>query len=129
MDYTVLEKSPLFAGIPAVELRELLETTPHHIQCYDKGETIFHLMDPATQIGIILEGRLLAVDPGKENREEQSAYSRICFQMGNAYECLNVSRPSLHRELRKLEEAGIITYAPPMITINDREALQDVLCQ
>ena len=88
MDYTVLEKSPLFAGIPAVELRELLETTPHHIQCYDKGETIFHLMDPATQIGIILEGRLLAVDPGKENREEQSAYSRICFQMGNAYECL-----------------------------------------
>ena len=60
MDYTVLEKSPLFAGIPAVELRELLETTPHHIQCYDKGETIFHLMEPATRIGIILEGRIEA---------------------------------------------------------------------
>ena len=60
MDYTVLEKSPLFTGIPAAELRELLEITPHHIQCYDKGETIFHLMDPATQIGIILEGRVEA---------------------------------------------------------------------
>ena len=31
MDYTVLEKSPLFTGIPAAELRELLEITPHHI--------------------------------------------------------------------------------------------------
>ena len=60
MEYTVLENSPLFAGIPAVELRELLETTPHHIQCYDKGETIFHLMEPATRIGIILEGRVEA---------------------------------------------------------------------
>ena len=40
---------------------------------------------------------------------------------------MNVSRPSLHRELRKLEEAGIITYTPHMITIIDREALQDVL--
>ena len=30
---------------------------------------------------------------------------------------MNVSRPSLHRELRKLEEAGIIAYVPPMITI------------
>ena len=93
MDYTVLEKSPLFTGIPAAELRELLEITPHHIQCYDKGETIFHLMDPATQIGIILEGRLLAVDPGKENREEQSAYSRICFQMGYADECFEAVAP------------------------------------
>ena len=42
---------------------------------------------------------------------------------------MNVSRPSLHRELRKLEEAGIITYAPPMITIIDADALQDVLSQ
>ena len=42
---------------------------------------------------------------------------------------MNVSRPSLHRELRKLEGAGIITYAPPMITVIDRDALQDVLSQ
>jgi Mn-dependent DtxR family transcriptional regulator len=42
---------------------------------------------------------------------------------------MNVSRPSLHRELRKLEEAGIIAYVPPMITIIDADALQDVLSQ
>ena len=60
MDYSVLEKSPLFSGIPAAELRELLETTPHHIQCYDKGEMVFQLMEPATRIGIILEGRVEA---------------------------------------------------------------------
>ena len=33
MDYSVLEKSTLFAGIPAKELRDDLETVPHHIQC------------------------------------------------------------------------------------------------
>ena len=60
MDYSVLEKSTLFSGVPASELREALETTPHHIQCYDKGEIIFHLMEPATKIGIILEGRVEA---------------------------------------------------------------------
>ena len=42
---------------------------------------------------------------------------------------MNVSRPSLHRELRKLEESGIITYAPPMITIIDTDSLQNVLSQ
>ena len=40
---------------------------------------------------------------------------------------MNVSRPSLHRELAKLEAAGIISYAPPVIGILDAAALQDVL--
>ena len=224
MDYTVLEKSPLFTGIPAAELRELLEITPHHIQCYDKGETVFHLMDPATQIGIILEGRVEAQkafpngsqvnvsvrNPGEmigpaavfsksqtypcdivsldpvtvmmfrrddvlllmqkdlrilenftteiasatyllQQRLELFSYSgiaqkaafwlliqarktgkdnvRIPGSVSKWAMLMNVSRPSLHRELRKLEEAGIITYAPPMITIIDTDALQDVLSQ
>ena len=42
---------------------------------------------------------------------------------------MNVSRPSLHRELKKLEESDIIAYVPPMITIIDADALQDVLSQ
>lgn len=40
---------------------------------------------------------------------------------------MNVSRPSLHRELAKLEAAGVISYAPPFIDILDAAALQDVL--
>ena len=40
MDYTILEKSALFSGIPAKELCNVLNTVPHHIQRYDKGETI-----------------------------------------------------------------------------------------
>ena len=58
MDYSVLEKSILFSGVPAAELRAALEETPHHIQCCDKGEVLFHLMEPATRIGILLEGRV-----------------------------------------------------------------------
>ena len=60
MNYSVLEKSILFSRVPAAELRAALEETPHHIQCYDKGEIIFHLMEPATRIGIIMEGRVEA---------------------------------------------------------------------
>ena len=32
MDYSVLEKSTLFQGVPAKDLRVYLEETPHHIQ-------------------------------------------------------------------------------------------------
>ncbi len=60
MDYSVLEKSDLFSGISAADLRVVLEEIPHHIQCYDRGETIFHLWEEATRIGIILEGRVEA---------------------------------------------------------------------
>ena len=63
MDYSVLEKSVLFHGIPAKDLRETLESVPHHIQCYDKGETIFRLMETANHLGIILEGRAEAQKP------------------------------------------------------------------
>lgn len=40
---------------------------------------------------------------------------------------MNVSRPSLHRELKKLEEQGIVRYRPPMIEILDSDALQAML--
>ena len=42
---------------------------------------------------------------------------------------MNVSRPSLHRELKKLEAERIISYAPPVIDILDSERLQMVLSQ
>ena len=42
MDYSVLEKSSLLSGLSAKALRSVLEDVSHHIQCYDKGETVFH---------------------------------------------------------------------------------------
>ena len=63
MDYTVLENSALFSGIPAKELCNDLNTVPHHIQRYDKGETVFHLMENANRIGIILEGNAQVQKP------------------------------------------------------------------
>ncbi len=44
-------------------------------------------------------------------------------------ELMNVSRPSLHRELRRLDEQGLISYAPPLITILDADALEAMLGQ
>ena len=224
MDYSVLEKSTLFSGVPAAELRTALEETPHHIQCYDKGEIIFHLMEPATRIGIILEGRVEAQKsfpngsqvnvsirvPGDmigpaavfsksqrypcdivslepvtvmmfrkddllnlmqknvrilenftaeiasatymlQQRIELFSYNgiaqkaafwlltqarqtgedkvRIPGSVSNWAMLMNVSRPSLHRELKRMEEGCIISYTPPLITIIDAVGLQDMLGQ
>ena len=40
---------------------------------------------------------------------------------------MNVSRPSLHRELKKLEEEGIVSYSSGVVKILDADGLQEVL--
>ena len=222
MDYSVLETSSLFAGIPAKELRDDLEKTPHHIQCYDKGETIFFLMEEASRIGIVLEGRVqaqktfrngsqvnvslrgpgeligpaavfstnktypcdvVAVEPATvmmfrredllalmqkdirilenlmteiasatymlQQRLELMSYNgiaqkaafwlltqarqtgkneiRIPDSVSKWAMMMNVSRPSLHRELKQLESQSIISYRSSTIHILDSNALQEVL--
>ena len=222
MEYSVLEKSILFTGIPADELRETLTTVPHRIQSYDKGETIFYSMEDATRIGLILDGSVQAqklfpngsqINVSVRKRGEMIGPA-AAFARNQKYPCdivsleestimmfsredvlllmqkdirimrnlmaelatasymlqqrlellsysgiaqkaafylliksrqsgkteikipgsvtswamsMNVSRPSLHRELRKLEAEGIISYKPPIIQINDFEALEEVL--
>ena len=222
MDDSVLENSTLFRGVPAKDLRAYLEETPHHIQCYDKEETIFHLMDPASRIGIILEGRvevqksfpngsqvnvsvripgeligpaavfsktqrypcdIVALEPTtlmmfrkedllslmqKEIRILQNFTTEIAsatYMLQQRLELLsysgiaqkaafwllmqirqtgkttvnipdsiskwammmNVSRPSLHREIKKLEEEGIIRYTGKTIEVLNPDELQSVL--
>ena len=224
MDFTVLEKSVLFHGIPAKELQEHLTSVPHHIRHYEKDETIFHLMETADRIGIILEGRAEAQksfpngsqvnvsirQPGEmigaaaafsnahtfpcdimaivpvtllvfrkedllqlmqkdvrilenftreiasatymlQQRLELLSYSGIAQKaayylllqrrktgtgkipipdsMTKWALLLNVSRPSLHRELKRLESQKIIRLAPHLVEILDAKALQDVLAR
>lgn len=222
MDYSVLEGSTLFQGLTAAELRDALEKAPHHIQCYDKGEIIFHMMEPARYAGVVLEGRVEAQKPFP-NGSQINVSVRLpgemigpaaVFSRGQKYPCditaidsvtvmmfrkedmlkllqanirilenftreiatatymlqqrlellsysgtaqkaafwllmqarqsgisrvhipksiskwamlMNVSRPSLHRELKRLEEKHIISYAPPVIEILDTKALQAIL--
>lgn len=224
MDYSVLEKSILFSGVPAAKLRAALEETPHHIQCYDRGEILFHLMEPATRVGIILEGRVEAQKsfpngsqvnvsirmPGEmigpaavfsksqrfpcdivslepvtvmifrkddllklmqknvrilenfttevasatymlQQRLELLSYNgiaqkaafwlltqarqtgenkvRIPGSVSKWAMLMNVSRPSLHRELKRMENEGIISYNSPDIDILNPDKLQEVLGQ
>lgn len=42
---------------------------------------------------------------------------------------MNVSRPSLHRELKDMESQGLIRYAPPVIEILDEAGLKGILAQ
>ncbi len=222
MDYSVLEKSTLFSGVPAKELRDDLEAVPHHVQCYDKGEAVFHLMEDANRIGLIIEGRVQAQkpfpngsqinvsvrNPGEmigaaavfsrsqqypcdvvtlepvtimmfrsedillllqkdlrimknfmtelatatymlQQRVELLSYDGIAQKaafylliqarqsgqkvvgipdsVSNWAMVMNVSRSSLHRELKKMETNGIIRYSPPVIEILDPNALRNML--
>ena len=222
MNYTMLEKSALFSGVPTEDLFDDLNSVPYHIQCYDKGETVFHLMEDANQIGFILEGNVqvqklfpngsqinvsvrkageligpaavfsrnqkypcdvVALESATilfflkedillllqkdlrimknfmtelatasfmlQQRLELMSYSGIAQKaafylliqarqsgkkvitipgsVSNWAMIMNVSRSSLHRELKKLETDGLISYAPPVIEIHDPEALQNVL--
>ena len=222
MDYSVLESSSLFKGIPARELRDILEVTPHHIQCYDKEEAVFHMMDVASRIGILLEGRVQAQksfpNGSQVNVSVRSPGDLIgpaaVFSVNHRYPCdvvalepvtvmmfrredilslmqksirilenfttelasatymlqqrvellsyngiaqkaafwllmqarqsgedsvripesiskwamlMNVSRPSLHRELKKMEDDGMINYSPSVIRIVNPDALQAIL--
>lgn len=222
MDYSVLESSSLFQRIPAKDLRDDLEKIPHHIQCYDKGETVFQLMESAERIGIVLEGHVqaqktfpngsqvnvsvrgpgeligpaavfsssrkypcdvVAIDPATvmmfrredvlvlmqkdirilenlmteiasatymlQQRLELFSYSGIAqkaafWLLTHARQTgknqimipesvskwammMNVSRPSLHRELKRLESESIISYQLPLIIIEDQDRLQKIL--
>ena len=74
MDYSALKKSTLFLGIPADQLCDDLEDVPHHIQYYDKGETVFHLMETADRIGIIIPER----KPDQCFRPKPRRDDRVC---------------------------------------------------
>ena len=222
MDRSVLENSSLFKGIPAKDLRDDLEKIPHPIHCFDKGATIFHLMESAERIGIVLAGHVQAQKtfpngsqvnvsvrgPGEligpaavfsasrkypcdvvaidsatvmlfrrvdllvlmqkdirilenlmteiasatymlQQRLELFSYSGIAqkaafWLLTRARQTrknqimipesvskwamkMNVSRPSLHRELKRLESEGMIAYHPPVIELLDQEGLERIL--
>lgn len=222
MEDSILGKSALFRGVPEAEIRKALEQTPHHVLSYEKDEIIFHMMDEATRLGVVLEGRTEAQKtfpngsqinvsvrgPGAligpaavfsssrrypcdvvaleavtvlmfrreamlglmqrhpailenmlseiasatymlQQRLELMSYSgiaqkaafwllmqarqtgrdtvRIPDSMSKWALLMNVSRTSLHRELKKLEAKGMISCSPPTVRILDADRLQAVL--
>ena len=222
MDDVFLKNCTLFAGLNAKELRDDLSIVPQHIQCYEKDEIIFHFMEQAETIGIILKGEVDSVKPfpnGKEvnvtarhpgdligpaavfsvrhqypcdlrarkpttlmmlhkedilrlmqkdlrilenftrelatatyllqerlellsysgiaqkiahyllmqSRKKGTARIRIPESSSHWAALMNVSRPSLHRELHSMEMKGIVAYQAPFISILDAEALERVL--
>lgn len=222
MDYTVLANSALFRGVREADIQKALEGTPHHVLSYAKDEIIFHMLDQADRVGVVLEGRaeaqktfpngsqvnvsvrgpgeligpaavfsnrrrypcdVVALEPVTvlmfrreellelmqrnpvilENMMEEIASATYMLQQrlelmsysGIAQKAafwllmqarqtgkdriripdsvskwallMNVSRPSLHRELKKLEAEGMISYLPPTIRIFDFDKLQGIL--
>ena len=57
MDYSILEKSKLFCGLSAKEIKDSISHTLCYIKRFEEGENIYHLMAKADRIGVILKGR------------------------------------------------------------------------
>ena len=62
-------------------------------------------------------------------KSEASGEKKVMIpgSVSNWASVMNVSRQSLHRELRKMEEKGLISYAPPEIEILDYRGLRALL--
>lgn len=222
MDFSALSSSQLFEGLAAEEIRRLLASVSYTISRYEKGQAVFHLLDEASHVAVVLQGsvqaqkifpsgnaiqvtvcqrgdmlgqaavfsqqrkypcELLALEPSELlllDRENMlkllhadlrlldhvlSALATAAFQLQGRIELLsysgiqqkiafyllsqamqsgkatvpipgsitkwalsmNVSRPSLHRELKALENRGVIAVASPRVTILDVQALRQLL--
>ena len=60
-------------------------------------------------------------------RQSGQKVIRIPDSVSNWAMVMNVSRSSLHRELKKMETDGVIKYVPPVIEILDPDSLQNIL--
>lgn len=58
MQFDVLEQSWLFHGLSAHQVQKLLNDTPFFTQSYEKDETVFHPLETADRIGVILRGKV-----------------------------------------------------------------------
>ena len=222
MDSSALSYCQLFEGISEEEIGRLLASVPYTIKRYEKEQTVFSLMDDASQVAIVLQGsiqaqkifpsgnamqvtvgqrgdmlgvaavfserrkypcelvalepsELLLLDRGAMQKllradprlldHALSALATAVFQLQGRIELLsysgiqqkiafyllsqamqsgqdtvpipgtiakwalnmNVSRPSLHRELKALENRGILAVASPNVRILDPQALRRIL--
>lgn len=222
MDVSALSSCRLFSGFSENEIENLLGTVTFTIRHYEKDQPVFHLMDEADQVAIVLLGsiqaqkifpsgnamqmtvgqrgdmlgqaamfsrqrrypcELVALEPTEllmldranmlkllhadvrllnqflselatstfqlQWRIELLSYSGIqqkvaFYLLSHAMQTgsqvvripgsitswalnMNVSRPSLHRELRAMEERGLLSVSAPDITILDAQALRALL--
>ncbi len=222
MDYSDLRYCILFRSLEEKEIERALHGVIFTIKEYEKSELIFHAMDRASHVGIILDGsaqiektfpngnqvnvslrrrgsligpaavfsqmgrypcdvvsvedcKILLIEKNEmlklfgkdsrilnsfisvlasssamlQSRIELMSYSsiqaKIAFYLlmetrrignrkvlipesiSNWAMMMNVSRTSLHREMKKLEELGLIKYSSPFIEVIDTIGLQKIL--
>ena len=63
MNYSILTKSNLFEGMTEKDIIKSLEAIPHKINHYDRNEVIFHLLEPADTLGIVVKGQAESQKP------------------------------------------------------------------
>ena len=60
MNYHILCSSLLFQGLTCAEIHQSLDAVSYHVEHYNKGDIVFHSLDEANRIGIILSGKVEA---------------------------------------------------------------------
>ena len=88
---TLIQKNPLFQGIPQTELPCVLEELKAHVRHYKKEETIRHCGDAVNFIGIVLQGDIhILQDDYYGNRSITASVSAGAL-FAEAFACANVT--------------------------------------
>lgn len=92
--YEILKNSPLFAGADEAAMEHILRCMEAHICNYGKGESIYHYGERVSWAGIVLDGKVALVAPGKDGEESHIQIAGPAESFGCSNSCL-VEQPTL----------------------------------
>lgn len=92
--YEILKKSYLFSGADRSALEHILRCMEAHVCSYGKGEIIYHYGERISWAGIVLDGKVALVAPGKDGEESHIRLVGPSESFGCSNSCL-AEQPAL----------------------------------
>lgn len=89
--YEIMERCPLFEGIPAEDLDAMLNCIGGHTVEARRGQTVFREGDPATYVGMVLSGAVRLVREDYYGNRSIVAHIGPAELFGETYACAAVT--------------------------------------
>lgn len=98
--YEILKKSYLFSGVDRSALEHILRCMEAHVCSYGKGEIIYHYGERISWAGIVQDGKVALVAPGKDGEESHIRLVGPSESFGCSNSCL-AEQPALMMVMAK----------------------------
>ena len=148
-----LKDSPLFRGMTGEDIECCLKCSHAQSVRYDKDEMIFCQGDAPEKLSVLIDGSVAVCNDSADGRRSivasidkpgelfgevfvflgQKEYDKagespaITMNREEMADFLNVARPSLSRELMRMQEEGLVKVTKRGIFVPDSLALQKIL--